>query len=195
MMVDMEKTSAIDRHKQGTAKRLFVALAAASAVFSFSGCMSVQEVAYTYFESEMSPYLTSGAAKVTGQAFLRQRGGGVVVCAGEPVLLVPNIGVFAEAVRLRRSGVQPKIAGKQDGRVFQAGTADPVAKKAIRQAVCDAQGNFELAGLPAGKWILYSRVQWVVGEYDWQQGSDLIAEVTTENTGEQKILLTDANRI
>ena len=162
---------------------------------ALSGCMSVQEIPYAYEQSELAPYLANGDAKVTGQAFLRQRAGGVVVCAGEPVLLVPNIGVFAEAVRLRRSGVQPKIAGKQDGRVFHAGTADPVAKKAIRQSTCDAQGNFELSGLPAGRWILYSRVQWVVGEYDWQQGSDLIAEVTTEKAGEQRVLLTDANRI
>jgi hypothetical protein len=172
---------------------LFVILALT--VTALSSCMSVQEIPYAYSEAELTPYTQTGNAKLTGQAFLRQQGGGVVVCAGEPVLLVPNIGVFAEAVRLRRSGVQPKIAGQKDGRVFHAGIADPVAKKAIRQAQCDAQGNFELANIPAGNWILYSRVQWVVGEYSIQQGSDLIAEVKTENTGEQKVLLTDANRI
>ena len=144
-----------------------------STLVALPACMSVQEIPYSYSESELAPYAASGSAKLIGQAFLRQQGGGVVVCAGEPVLLVPNIGVFAEAVRLRKSGVQPKIAGKQDGRVFQAGVADPVAKKAIRQGQCDAQGNFEISGLPAGKWILYSRVQWVVGEYSIQQGSDV----------------------
>jgi hypothetical protein len=162
-------------------------------VLFLNGCVSTQEISFSYSEEEIQPYLLSGNAKITGQAFLRQQGGGVVVCAGEPVILLPNIGAFAEAYRLRKQRIVARVKGSGDGRVTTAGLTDPVASKAIRQTLCDAQGNFELADLPAGNWLLYSRVQWVVDSI--RQGSDLIAEITTRAAGDQRVLLTDANRI
>lgn len=150
-----------------------------------SGCVAVptQAVDISYSEEEFGNYKLKGNAVVYGQAFLRQQGGGVVVCAGEPVVLFPRTASFEKAVTLARQRIAPIPA-----------TADPRFKDIARKATCDAQGNFRFNGLPAAKWYLYSRVQWSIGDYG-TQGGDLIAELETGGTGEQQILLTDSNRI
>jgi proteasome assembly chaperone (PAC2) family protein len=70
------------------------------AVISASGCAPVT-TASTGFnitskldEDEVKWFTESGTGTITGQAFLRQRGGGVVKGAGETVYLTPASGYF-----------------------------------------------------------------------------------------------------
>jgi hypothetical protein len=48
----------------------------------------------------------SGTATIKGQAFLRQKGGGVVTCAGSDVKLMPATNYFKAAVAQARMGAQ-----------------------------------------------------------------------------------------
>src|SRR5208337_5281057 len=58
---------------------------------------------------EYIPYTKLGGAAIIGQAFMRQKGGGVVTCAGSPVLLVPDTPYIEEMFSILSSGRQ--VAG------------------------------------------------------------------------------------
>src|SRR5262245_20885928 len=77
-------------------------------------------------------YLSTGSGTLTGQGFLRQRGGGVVTCAGSEVYVFPATSFFREVVGLMRAGKQPQLAT----------AVDPFYRPIIKQGQCDAQGNF-----------------------------------------------------
>ncbi|MCB1453951.1 MAG: hypothetical protein KDJ43_09915 [Rhizobiaceae bacterium] len=158
----------------------------AAAALTLSACVSappVQELAFVYTDEEFGRYAVDGDATVTGQAFLRQRGGGVVVCAGAPVVLFPKTPTFDRAVETARAGKQPMPAAGSDERF----------KKVARIATCDAQGNFTFERLPRARWYVFSRVTWEVA--DSPQGGELVGEVDTSAGGEHRVLLTDANRV
>lgn len=173
-------------------KALALSLLAFTSI-ALSACVTTQPISFDYDAAELASYQKQGDETVFGQAFLRQAGGGVVVCAGEPVYLLPNIGPFAEAYLLRKQRIIARVDGKDS--VITAGLRDPQMSKAIRTSQCDAQGNFTFENVPAANWIVYSRVQWVVGQYQVPQGGDLFSILVTDGVGESKILLTDANRI
>ena len=149
-----------------------------------AGCVQTptQPVSMTYTDAEFAAYAAKGDSIVFGQAFLRQQGGGVVVCAGEPVVLFPRTPSFDRMVGLARQRVTPVLTEP----------SDPQFQKIKRVATCDAQGNFRFTDLPRARWYVFSQVRWTVGDY--RQGGELIGEVDTTSGGEHQILLTDANR-
>ena len=160
--------------------------AAAGLSIVLGGCVATpqQSVQMNYTAAEFDAYRGVGDATVYGQAFLRQQGGGVVVCAGEPVVLFPHSPSFENVVALARKHIQPVLAD----------SADPRFKGVARFATCDAQGNFRFVAVPRARWYIFSRVRWSVGDYG-QQGGELLGEVDTTGGGEQQILLTDRNRV
>lgn len=52
-------------------------------------------------------FLREGDATIRGQGFLRQKGGGVVTCAGYPVQLIPATPYFREVIHQLRIGRRP----------------------------------------------------------------------------------------
>jgi hypothetical protein len=58
----------------------------------------------------------------------------------------------------------------------------------VKQAQCDAAGNFEITGLKPGSWIVMSQVSWMVGYYS--QGGVVSKEVYVTDGQAQKVLLT-----
>lgn len=168
---------------------------ALTAVAFLAACVAVptQQVELSYAEEAFAPYKVKGAGVVSGQAFLRQQGGGVVVCAGEPVLLLPAVGPIKEAADLSRRGIRPVAGDKSVGETLRGNGADPRFADVVRRTQCDAQGNFKFTALPAGDWIVYTRVRWIIA--DLQQGGDLLADVRTTGKGEQTVLLSDSNRV
>lgn len=158
------------------------------------GCVAAKDVAFSVPKRDVKPYMRRGDAKIEGQGFLRKDNGDVVVCAGEDVVLMPAYGPVAEAYHLRKEGISPNvIEGDNDG-IETVGFDDPDLNSTLRKTVCDAQGNFELAELPAGKWLLSTSVEWQDDNLI-DRGGPLWAEVETQPEGEQRILLTSANRI
>lgn len=163
---------------------LLVGLSAA-----LSGCASMMPppvppvpMTQQFREADHTEYLKAGSASLTGQAFLRQQGGGVVTCAGSDVILLPATPFFQEVVSIMRTGREPQVA-----RPLTEYTA------LYRKSQCDAQGNFVFANVPAGKYILMTQVQWVVG-YN-AQGGVLHREIDIPGSGVTNVLLTDTDRI
>lgn len=134
-----------------------------------------------YSAEEHAPYRADGTSSITGQAFLRQRGGGVVTCAGEKVMALPDTQYFRETLVQLKAGLRP--ASDQE-RWQGAGL--------VRWSQCDAQGNFAFAKLPAGKWIITTAVQWTIGYR--QQGGMVSTNVNVAPGQALPILISDESR-
>lgn len=92
----------------------------------------------------------SGSNTVTGQAFLRQNGGGIVTCAGKTVVLYPDTAYFSD------------IFDEEYGEFLLTDNELNQAKSVVKETQCDAQGSFEFYKIPAGKWVIKTNVSWDV---------------------------------
>jgi hypothetical protein len=153
-------------------------LATAAAVV-VGGCAQKVQVDVTTDEASLAPFRVSGPGSVTGQAFLRQQGGGVVTCAGSQVFLSPDLPPLHRVLSEIREGHQVEATGTKWG-------------NAGRTATCDAGGNFKFEGLPPADWYVMTEVRWMVGYY--AQGGTLAAPVSTKD-GHHEVMLTDASAV
>ena len=127
-------------------------------------------------ESEYTPYLKKGSGKISGQAFLTQRGGGVVKAAGRNVTLDPATSVGNE------------WWGKA-GVVWQFKSLTPSSPnfhKARKVAVADADGRFKFSNLPDGEYYVRTEVTWLAGS---MQGGLVGAKVKVENGATIEVIL------
>jgi hypothetical protein len=129
--------------------------------------------------SEHDAYLASGSSSVEGQGFLRQKGGGVVTCAGSKVALIPATSFFREVIGHLKAG----------RRVAAMEQLDSSYRPMLKQSQCDAQGNFQFRDVPSGKWFVFTEVKWTVG-YN-QQGGTLLREIELQPGRSEKALLSE----
>lgn len=101
---------------------------------------------YTKLKFSKKSYSTESNT-VTGQAFLRQKGGGVVTCAGEYVVMYPNTEYFKN----RRNGMKEVEYSKE------VSTMEHFTQ-------CDAEGNFEFDNIESGSWVIETAVRWEVAK-------------------------------
>lgn len=97
--------------------------------------------------------VASGTAKITGQAFLKTRGGDVRVGAGNRVALVPQGTWVDTAFTLLESGGSLEKLPPAARDFYQ---------RSIRYVQADAQGNFEFEEIPEGKFKLHTSITWEV---------------------------------
>lgn len=96
---------------------------------------------------------------VTGSGFLRQVGGGIVNCAGNPVNAVPVMpstayGREVDALNWRVRGVST---------VDSNYVLDKARLAAIsRSAYCDVDGKFEISGMTPGIYTISTEISWVI---------------------------------
>lgn len=124
-----------------------------------------------------------GSNTIRGQAFLRQKGGGIVTCAGEPIYMQPSNEAYDEQF------IENLLTNEE--------------KALSKEAICDAQGNFEFHKVPSGKWIIKVNVSWDVfsvesvplpsGNFyytsDNKQGGILTKEVIVKEGEENKFII------
>lgn len=141
----------------------------------------VAEVLLPEFSKEVhEKYFQSGTGKLIGQGFMKQRGGGVVTCAGNIVVVMPATQFYRDWL------VNPRfVYGAKKGEMSE------LAKQPVRFTICDAQGNFEATKLPEGNWLVMTDVIWQVG--DEAQGGGLLKEVVIENGEQLRVLVTDSD--
>ena len=129
--------------------------------------------------SEHEPYAKRGENGISGQAFLRQEGDGVITCAGSRVLLLPATSYFREMFwHIIIAGSDPEPPE----------TPYPSLKSMIRRTQCDAQGNFSFQEIPDGTWFILTQV-------NAKDGGVLITEVTLSNRRTTSVLLTDKHLV
>lgn len=140
--------------------------------------------------SEVEFVRTPGTATVTGQAFMRQRGGGVVTCAGADVRMAPVTAYSSERINLIYGNTQRGTSGNMSRQPEQA---PPGYETASLLARCDAQGNFRFERVPAGEFFLLTSVRWEVpsGYVMQQQGGHLMQRVSTAPGQTQSVVLSN----
>ena len=129
-------------------------------------------------EMEYQPYLEVGNATIMGQAFLTQRGGGVVKAAGRTVTLDP-------ATSLGKEWWQ-KVGGNWSTRSVTPPSA--AFKKARRTTVADADGRFKFKDLPPGQYYIRTEVTWEVpsGRYSSSMEGGLVGQLVEVQSGQTK---------
>jgi len=126
-------------------------------------------------KADFDKYKEKGNCTVTGQAFLKTRGGDVKYGAGNTVRLVPYT---------------PLIKEMKEKRFFQRpeqSTMDYI-KSTFRETVADGNGNFEFTGIPAGEYLLECDITWQV--LNQTTGGTAQAVVTLKEGETQKVVLT-----
>lgn len=128
--------------------------------------------------------LAPGTGTIKGSALIRQRGGGVVTCAGNDVFLVPATASATSELR--------RVFGGDDGYVPRGGgtlgggtLVEPPTPN--RPSVCNAQGFFSFANVRAGKWYVITSAIWTVG--DNNQGGTLLGTATVAEGQEVEMVL------
>ena len=136
--------------------------------------------------------LEKGNNQIKGSALLRQRGGGVVTCAGTVVGLVPATPYATERLR--------SVYGSIEGgfRPFSKGDLkfDPeqsVYHTASIKTRCDSLGFFKFENLKDGEYYVITWISWDVpsGQYTNSREGGEIGQRVLINSGEVKeIVLT-----
>ena len=114
-------------------------------------------------------FMQAGTASIEGQAFLKQRGGGIVTCAGSEVILMPHTAYFTEMVNIQRMNSHATVLS----------TMRSNQNKVSRITTCDSEGKFSFNNIPEASWYLTTKVSWVVGTQN--QGGLMLKEVHTKS--------------
>lgn len=162
----------------------FKAIRTCFGVLFLAGCAvppKEVDLASSFSAEEHRHYMVPGHNIIDGQAFLRQKGGGVVTCAGSDVVAFPDTSYFMKAFYEHRLGNKVKVS-----------TA-PEARAVVHKTTCDAEGKFSFNDLPDGPWTIATEVMWVVGYH--RQGGTLYTRVSVYGAEIKNIVLSDINRI
>lgn len=146
------------------------------------GCQSInpqpvnREIAFS--PEEYAQIEKTGTAAITGQLFLRTRGGDVKYGAGSEVIATPATRYTRETSYIISSGRVPE-------------PADPRATEYTHRTIADGEGRFTIENLPAGRFIVAGAVYWESPvRYTPAQGGVVIKEVSVSEGGYVEIMLT-----
>ena len=136
-----------------------------------------------YSEEEYAPFLKTGEGSVSGQAFLKTRGGDVKIGAGNEVTLDPLTAYSYEwwSVAGRywvRRNILPSV---------------PRFHEIRRAAISDGEGRFVFRDLPDGDYIVRTWVTWEVPQLNYvdnTQGGLVWAAASVRNGGSADVVLT-----
>jgi len=161
-----------------------------------SGCVAQREPIQlkSIFNAEQAKkQLEKGNMTLTGEAFLRQRRGTVVTCAGQGVSLIPETEYASERMMhiygSPYQGYRPAIDATYSSITFIP--EEPSYHTYTKNTVCDAQGHFKFTNLKKGKYIIIATVVWETadGNYTSTQGGLLMEQINlTEDS--QHVLIT-----
>jgi hypothetical protein len=152
-------------------------------------------------KTRLSPYANKGKSVITGQAFLKTRGGDIKTGAGNKVILAPA----SEYVKLFYK--QRDFLMTQINKMYDIGTPDALKKYSefkaeideekpdsrliplMKTTIADASGNFEFKGLPAGKYMLFCEIYWETGKS--KTGGIAYGSVKISNDETQKVMVSE----
>lgn len=134
-------------------------------------------------EADYAPYLAStGNASLAGRAFISSEGGKENVAKGQPVTLDP-------ATSSARRWYQQ--FGMACDAFDQSASPDDLFRRAHRETVTDASGNFTFTGVPPGTYFVRTRVLWDAPDpndlfHTITKQYALVSSAVTLKEGEQK---------
>lgn len=166
-------------------KKLFVA----TLCLVLAACSSTPRVPYAwkapFNELEFSAYDYSGKATISGQAFLKTRGGDIKYGAGNIVSLTPATAFVREAASLANRS-------SDDNNTILASTPSttvPTLKMYMRQTTADGNGNFSFTGLTPGDYYIECGIFWSTGRYT--TGATVRKLISVKKDEQVRVVLTE----
>lgn len=165
-----------------------------------AGCatLGTRDIAYQvsapFDEAETASAIAEGTGRIAGSAFLRQKGGGIVTCAGSPVLLIPatkyaleRLGVFYGAELVPgETVVRSVFLESSRNLVFNP---DPLKfQTLVRSTLCDAQGEFVFEDIKDGEYLITTEVMWQV--INSREGGFLVRPIVVKNGKTERLIIT-----
>lgn len=140
-----------------------------------------------FHAEDYKPASDKGSGRITGQAFLRTRGGDVRTAAGQQVVLYPATDFTRELSAFLAVGISPAEFPAPSWKYPFApgGRLHPFT----RSYQADANGNFEFTDVPAGEYIVGTEVSWQVGYAP--QGGFICKEVKIGDSETQRVIVTE----
>lgn len=133
----------------------------------------VVRIAAPYDAAAATVAMRPGTGLITGSALMRQRNGGVVSCAGRPVLLIPVTAYATERIIAlygnAQAGHLQNLQNMQNRPQFDPDV--PEYRATNREVRCDAQGNFEFDALAPGEYYVTTAITWQVSAYGVEGGA------------------------
>nr|WP_286948296.1 hypothetical protein [Pseudomonas sp. UBA6718] len=161
----------------------FISLALAAVVLS--GCAQQAPKSNlsfnTFPEAEYAALAKTGTGSVSGQVFMKTRGGDVKVGAGNEVLLIPITSHSRTLYLAYQLNVAP------------SNTPDPRAKPYTQRMVAGVDGDFAFSNVPPGDYYLAGSVTWETFGSRYassQQGGFIMMPVTVADGENKRIMLT-----
>lgn len=133
-------------------------------LLALSSCMTYEPEplnlgAFSASDAEFAK--ATGNATLSGNAFLRQRGGGVVTCAGEEVWIIPATDYSKQVIALWFD--DDNYRSYFDAR---ADELDPGFWNSVKKTQCDSDGRFQAREIADGDYFVVTAVRWSVpGRY------------------------------
>lgn len=145
----------------------------------------VFSIATPFDAAQARRLVAPGPNTVTGQAFIRQRGGAPVTCAGQPVYLVPA----TEYARIRVKALYGSAdrGALLDSRSYRFEPDPPEYSRLVRQAQCDAEGAFRFDRVASGEFFITAIVRWQEGEA--RKGGSLMQRTWVRGGGVTNVVL------
>lgn len=167
-------------------KRVLFSLATLASLAVLTACAPMTPpapMANKYASADHAAFIAGGKGAINGQAFLRQRGGGTVTCAGEPAMALPATPYFKELVAAFANRQAPDGASGAQAAIREVG----------KKTTCDAQGNFSFSNLAPGQWLVFTEVKWTVGQYN-RQGGPVLKSVEVREGEPTRAILSNEDR-
>lgn len=147
----------------------------------------------TFDEAQARELIKAGTGIVSGTAFLRQNGGGVVTCAGSKVTILPATKysserlsvIYGDFLSTGKTSFASAFSLKHQPQQFDPDP--PGYYAATKSTTCDAQGNFLLEDIQDGDYFVVTNVTWTVRSI---QGGTLATKVTVKNSKSPKLIMT-----
>jgi hypothetical protein len=109
-------------------------------------------------EQDFATYTYKGTSSISGQAFLKTRGGAVRYAAGDAVYITPATSYTREIAQFLEDN-------DRDTTIVQGGPPEKSQQLAryVRKTTADGSGNFAFNGLTDGYYYVECGIYWMAG--------------------------------
>ena len=158
-------------------KKNIISLAIIFMIYAlFTGCAVTKPVTLTSTFDIVSAreMLEPGKNTINGSALIRQRGGGVVTCAGREVILVPATDYANERMKIIYGNTikgyrpAPRMIGTTN---IQFNNTVPEYTRLRKLKIGNPQGHFSFYNIKDGGYFVVTSILWQINDWFYEGGS------------------------